>query len=548
MSDEQLPIPVVKPARKGGRPSAVWIVPMIALIAAGALAVKSYFSTGPTIRITFETADGIEGGKSEVRYKNVPVGTVVSVDLAKDRKHIVATVELTRGAAMLTAKDSQFWVERPRIGVGGVSGLGTLLSGAYIGVDVGVAKEESDEFTGLEKPPGVTHDQQGTRFKLTATDAGSLAPQSPVYVVHQNVGKVSALELAPDGKTVDMEVFIQAPYDKLVTTSTVFWNTSGLDVTLDASGLRVSTPSLASVVAGGVEFGTRPSDPPTPPAPENQRFVLFEDHHHAMAIPDREPLVVEMRFDEPFRGNGAGVNVEMLGVHIGDIGSISPGYDSATRTFFYDARAIVFPHRLGAAYDSLVEEGQRSGLSGPQVLQSLVARGLRAQMKSSNFLTGAYYIDLAFFPPKRNAPVVVEKPNVWVIPTEHGSSEQITDQVASILTKLDNIPFAEIGQDVGNTTRAASQLLGNLDRTVVPGVQNTLAQAGVAMGALRDSLTALRDNVAAPDSAIQQSVRTSLEQLDRAAYSLRGLADYLKSHPESLVRGRASGGEPKGSK
>ncbi|CAN5768421.1 MlaD family protein [soil metagenome] len=547
MSDD-LPVPVVKPARRGGRPSAVWIVPMIALIAAVALAVRSYLGTGPKIHITFDTGDGIEGGKSEVRFKNVPVGRVTSVDLSKDRKHIVATVELTRGAAMLTAKDTQFWVERPRVGVGGISGLGTLLSGAYIGVDVGVSKDDSDEFIGLEKPPGVTHDQLGTRFKLSALDAGSLAPQSPVYLHHQSVGKVTALDLASDGKSVDMELFVEAPYDKDVTTSSVFWNASGVDVTIDASGLRLATPSLASIVAGGIEFGTRPGDPPAPSAPSNQRFVLYEDYRHAMAIPDLEVLALEMRFDQPFRGSASGVNVEMLGVHIGEVDSISPGYDSATRTFFFDARAKVFPHRLGAAYDALVEEGQRAGLTGAQELQSLVARGLRAQVKSSNFLTGSYFIDLAFFPPKRIAPDIVEKPNVWVVPTERGGTEQMTEKLTSVLTKLDNLPFAEIGANVTSATHAAEQLLGNLDRNVVPGLQNTLAQAGVAMNALRDSLTSLRDNIAAPDSAVQQSARAALDQLDRAAYSLRGLADYLKNHPESLVRGRASGSEPKGSK
>ncbi|HEY4058695.1 MAG TPA: MlaD family protein [Kofleriaceae bacterium] len=548
MSDADLPIPVVKPARRGGRPSAVWIVPMIALVAAGLLAARSYLSTGPKIRITFDTGDGLEGGKSEVRYKNVPVGRVTSIDLSKDRKHIVATVELTRGASMLTAKDTQFWVERPRVGVGGVSGLGTLLSGAYIGVDVGVAKQEAEEFVGLEKPPGVTHDQQGSRFKLSAVDAGSLAPQSPVYLHHQSVGKVSALDLSADGKTVDMEVFVQAPYDKLVTRTTVFWNASGLDVTLDASGLRVATPSLASIVAGGVEFGSRPLDPPGAPAPESQRFVLYEDQRHAMAVPDSEMLVLEMRFDQPFRGSGVGVNVEMLGVHIGDIATLIVNYDSATQQFFYDVRATVFPHRLGPAYDALVEEGKRSGLTGPQVLQSLVSRGLRAQVKSSNFLTGSYYVDLAFFPVKRNAPTVEEKPNLWIVPTEHGGTEQMTDKVASILTKLDNIPFAQIGENVTGATRAASQLLGSIDKNVVPGLQTTLAQAGVAMNALRDSLTSLRDNVAAADSPVQQSARAALDQLDRAAYSLRGLADYLQTHPESIVRGRASGSEPKGGK
>src|SRR5664279_4924240 len=164
MNDETFAVPHLH-HRKRGRPSAVWIVPVIAIVAAGALAVRTYLHTGPTIHITFNTADGIEGGKSEVRYKNVPVGKVTSVDLTPDRQHIVATVQLTHGGASLATKDSQFWVERPRIGVGGVSGLGTLLSGAFIGVDVGTSTEEVKSFVGLEKPPGVTSDQHGTRYK-----------------------------------------------------------------------------------------------------------------------------------------------------------------------------------------------------------------------------------------------------------------------------------------------------------------------------------------------------------------------------------------------
>ncbi|MEO8700327.1 MAG: MlaD family protein [Kofleriaceae bacterium] len=547
MSDElptegELPAPAVK-RRRRGRPSAVWIVPIIAVLAAGALAVRSYLRAGPTIHIQFDTADGIEGGKSEVRYKNVPVGRVTSVDLTEDRLHIVATVELTRGAAMLASKDSQFWVERPRIGVGGVSGLGTLLSGAYIGVDVGASKEEAEEFVGLEKPPGVTHYQQGKRFRLTTTEAGSLAPQSPVYLRRQSVGKVTALELSKDGKQVEMEIFIAAPHDDLVSDTTVFWNASGLDVTLDASGLRISTPSVASVIAGGIEFGNREGDTSIRPAPENTQFTLFEDFRHAMARPDTERLALEMRFDQPIRGTASGVNIEFLGVHVGDVRDIVPGYDATTRTFFFDARAVVYPQRLGAAYASLVEEGKLTGKTGPQVLQSLVDRGLRAQIKSSNFLTGAYYIDLAWFPTKR-ANIVV-KEGVWVIPTERGGTEQMQEKVASILAKLDRIPFDQIGDNVGNATRAASALIGHLDQSVVPELQGTLTRADSAMAALRDSLTALRDHVAAPDSAIQQSARTTLEQLERAAFSLRGLADYLQHHPESLVRGRASPTEPK---
>jgi len=220
-------------------------------------------------------------------------------------------------------------------------------------------------------------------------------------------------------------------------------------------------------------------------------------------------------------------------------------YDETTQTFHFDAHASVFPERLGPAYTKLAAAGARNGLTGPQTLQALVDRGLRAQIKSSNILTGAYYIDLAWFPNAKPAHVIA-KEGVWVVPTERGGSEQMQERVASILSKIDRIPFEEIGGDVHDATRAASSLLGHFDSAVVPAMQGVFARADTAMSALHDSLAALRDNIAAPDSAIQQATRATLEQVERAAFSLRTLADYLGHHPESLVRGRASGSEPKG--
>jgi paraquat-inducible protein B len=329
----------------------------------------------------------------------------------------------------------------------------------------------------------------------------------------------------------------------------VFYNASGLDVTLDASGLRVETQSLATVVAGGIALGVRDGDPPGKPAPEGKVFHLYEDKRHALAKPDGESLALAMRFDYPIRGTGAGVNVEFEGVHIGEVTDIHPGYNAKTHAFFFDVDAIVYPGRLGAAYASLVEEGTRTAKTGPQVLQDLVDRGLRAQIKSSNFLTGSYYIDLAFTEGKsKPGTVVAAREGVWTVPTVRNTTDQIGDQVASIVSKIDRIPFDAIGGDVHDATRAASTLLGHLDRDVVPQAQALFGQADAAMAALRDGLVALRDNVAAPDSGIQQATRGALEQLDRAAFSLRGLADYIKAHPESLLRGRDSGPAPKGGK
>ncbi|HET9624154.1 MAG TPA: MlaD family protein [Kofleriaceae bacterium] len=550
MSDprfEDLPAPAVH-HHKRGRPSAVWIVPILALLAAGALAIRTYLQSGPTIKITFETADGLEAGKSDVRYKNVPIGKIDSVELTSDQQEIVVTVTLNQGAASLAVKDTRFWVERPRVGVGGVSGLGTLLSGAYIGVDRGTSKEKTSQFTGLEKPPGVTHDEVGHRYRITAQDSGSLAVRSPVYTRRQQVGSISALELAEDGSHTEIEVFIDSPYDRLVSDNVVFWNTSGLDVSLDANGLRVDTQSLATVVAGGIAFGNREGDAPGKPAAENTRFKLFEDRAHAMARPDTVQLPLALRFHQPVRGLVPGAQIDFEGVRVGQVDGVRLGYETGTPHGFYsDVDATVYPERLGDAYASLVEEGRQLGKTGPEMLQALVGRGLRAQLKSGNLLTGQYFIALGWFPNQHDKLDITERDGVWVVPTEKGGAQQIQDQVASIVAKIDKIPFDAIGGDVRGATQAATSLLGHLDRDVVPSAGKLVGQAEAAMLALRESLAALRDNVAAPDSAIQQTTRSTLEQLDNAARSLRGLADYLQHHPESILRGRASGSEPKGS-
>ena len=548
-NDNEFPTPAVH-TKKRGRPSAVWIIPILAVVAAGALAIRTYLRIGPTIYITFENADGIEAGKSEVRFKNVPVGKVTAVDISNDNKRIVASVELTHGGAGLAVSDSQFWVERPRVGVGGVSGLGTLLSGAFIQVDVGTSTEKENTFVGLEKPPGVTHDQQGRRFRLTAGDAGSLAAESPVYLLRTKVGTITSLELAPDGKSVDIDIFVYAPYDQLVSVNAVFWNASGLDVTLDASGLRVNTQSLATVVAGGVAFGMRDPNLVGKPAAENTKFALFEDRSHAFKSSDEGGFPLAMRFHQAIRGlgKGTGVNIEFEGLHLGDVVAVRPGYDIPTHSFFFDVDARVFPERLGAAYVSLVEEGARTGKTGPDMLQALVSRGLRAQIRSGNILTGSFFIALDWFPAERGkTDLPPAQDGVWVVPTVRGGTEQIQDTVASILAKVDKIPFDAIGSDVHDAGRAAATLLGHLDQDVVPQAQALFGRAQGAMEALREGLAALRDNVAAPDSPLQQSTRTTLEQLERAAFAMRGLADYIHTHPESLLRGRAPGRQPKAS-
>ena len=255
-----LPQPIMVQRRRFV-PSLIWLVPVVAAIVGAGVLISSYRAAGPKITITFQSAEGIEAAKTEVRYKEVVIGHVRGVALSEDNERVIVHVELDRHSRGFNATDARYWVVRPRVGLGGVSGLGTLFSGAYIGADAGTSKEEKAEFTGLETPPAVLHGNQGRSFTLRSDDLGSLDIGSPVYYRRERVGRLTSYKLNDDGNAVTMQLFIDAPFDRYVTDSTHFWNASGIDLALNASGLKLNTESLATVIAGGVALSTDQHEP-----------------------------------------------------------------------------------------------------------------------------------------------------------------------------------------------------------------------------------------------------------------------------------------------
>ncbi len=518
--------------------SLIWLVPIVAAVAGLVLVVRTYLEAGPTINLTFETAEGLEAGKTEVRYKNVVVGKVRRITLSHDHTHIVAIVDLNKDASRLAVEDSRFWVERPRIGINGVSGIDTLLSGAYIGVDIGTSDDAKKDYTGLEKPPPVTHDMKGKLFNLHTEDAGSLQIGSPLYYHRMPVGKVVKTDLDDDGKHVSVQVFIDAPYDRLVTENTRFWNASGVDLSLSASGLKVNTQSLATVVAGGIAFQPFNDQDLGGPAADKADFHLFSDQGTALAPPDGPAVEVLMHFEQSVRGLSAGAPVDFHGVNFGSVKSIELQFDAKEKEFFTDVKADVYPDRLGAAMKSMRALEKSTQSSANQMWGRMVERGLRAQLRAGNLITGQLFIAFDFVKnPKPVAFDIAAQP--LVIPTAPGSMEQLQEQLQSIVKKIDEIPFGEIGKNLNGTLKSANSLLTQLDKELAPEAKATLRDAQQAMQSLNQSL-------ASPDAPLQQNARRTLEEVNRAAASFRSLADYLEQHPESLIRGKSSDQEPAG--
>ncbi|MGH8746286.1 MAG: intermembrane transport protein PqiB [Burkholderiales bacterium] len=570
MTDEQQPVPggeLPEPAMVRPRINValIWLVPALAALVALSLVVSDWLQAGPTIVISFLSAEGLVAGKTPVKYKSVVIGKVGNIVLSADRNHVLVQVALEKSAEGFATADARYWVVRPRIGLGGVSGVSTLLSGAYIGADVGRSKQSRDRFTGLEAPPGVLHDALGRSFTLKSDDLGSLDIGSPVYYRRIQVGQVVSYRLDADGKGVSLQIFVDRPNDKFVGADSRFWNASGVNVSLGADGLKVNSESLATVLAGGVAF----MDPPGPhdgaPAPENASFRLFADQASALMPPDGPPRRVRMRFDQSLRGLTLNAPVEFLGINIGKVASMNLDYDPKRQRFALDVGAVVYPERLGRAYRKLASVSHAASAPAARfpVIGVLVAHGLRAQARIGNLLTGQLYIALDF-PPDAPPASFDPKANPPEIPTMPGSFDRLQQQLADIVNKVHKLPLESIGRHLDQSlaeldrtlNQVNDQLLPQVHDSVLPeirrtleGAQRTLSNADRTLGNA-DRALGSADRALSADSPLQQNLDRTLEQLQRAARSLRALTDYLGAHPEALIRGRQpdpappAGGQP----
>ncbi|HEY4353344.1 MAG TPA: MlaD family protein, partial [Paraburkholderia sp.] len=306
-------------ARRRWLPSLVWVIPLIAALIGVALVIQSIYQKGPTITISFSTAEGLEPGKTKVKYKDVDIGYVKQIKLSNNHSRVLVYVQLSKEADDFAVKDSRFWVVRPRIGASGVTGLSTLLSGSYIGVDGGRSTETQTEFVGLEAPPAVTVDQKGRQFTLRGESLGSIDIGSPVYYRRVQVGQVTGFSLDKDGTGVTVQVFVNAPFDQYVGTNSRWWHASGVDLRLDSSGFKLNTQSLATVIVGGLAFQSPPGQAVGVQAPNNMTLRLGDDESDAMHEPDGEPVRVVMNFNQSLRGLSVGAQVDFRGIVLGQV-------------------------------------------------------------------------------------------------------------------------------------------------------------------------------------------------------------------------------------
>ncbi len=550
---DNLPQATVVP-KKQARISVVWLIPILAAVVGIGIAIQQILSEGPAITIVFKSAQGVEAGKTFIKYKDVNIGQVTAVELTDEFTRVQVTAKIAKSAAGLMVDDAKFWVVEPRVSLSGVSGLSTLLSGNYIGFEAGQSSSRQRKFVGLDVPPTIT-DQPGRKFVLQANDLGSLGIGSPIYFRRLTVGQVAAYDLAADGKSVSITVFINAPYDKFVSPETRFWNASGIDFSVGAGGVEVRTEGLVALLAGGLAFDTPAFLPVSAPAVENTAFTLYGDRDIAMKQPETIARRYVLYFSESLRGLSVGAPVTLFGLQAGEVTDVGLSFDPETLAIRPRVLVTFFPERIIARLSSKEQAAgmamaEQRGDAHIRFLRAIVeGKGLRAQLASGNLLTGQMYIALEYFP---NAPKVKID---WTadpleIPTLPGGFADIQAKLTSILAKIDKMQLDAIGTDTRKTLETLNQTLkdvntavNRLNAEVTPELKKVLEEVRRATVSADQVLRNTDATLVGKDAPGQQELRDALQEVARAARSLRVLTDYLERHPDALIRGK-SGEKP----
>jgi len=538
MSDERGPVPPVPESRtvakRQTRLSLVWVIPIVAALVGAWVAVTRVMSEGPKITIVFRSAEGLDAGKTKIRYNGVDVGTVTMIRLAEDHEHVITTVQMAPKTQGFLVEDTKFWVVRARISGATVTGLGTLISGDYIGMEIGASKDAKRDFVALETPPVVTYEVAGRFFMLKTPDLGSLDVGTPIYFRRLQVGEVASYKFGKDGNFLTVKVFVRAPYDQYVNPDTRFWQASGIDVSLSASGLSVQTQSLLSILIGGIAFETAATGRVLPAAEENTTFTMYANRAQAFEPPPLNPQTYELIFKESVRGLLPGAPVEFRGIKIGQVIDIRAQIDARTLAFSAPVTIQLDPQRLGVKVLDL-KVGAGLATIRSKLIDSLVSHGVRAQLQTGNLLTGAAFVAFDFFPGSPRARVHWAQ-NPVQLPTVPGELEAVEQSVTNILKKVDKMPLKAIGDDLQKALVEFAQTMVTARGTLVT-ARGTLVSARGAFVSATGTLDNA-NNVIQPNSVQLQQIDNTLQEVSRTARSFRVLADYLERHPEALIRGK----------
>jgi len=541
-------------ARRSRRLSIIWIVPLVAVAIGAWLAWDTLSKEGPTIKISFDSGEGLQAGQSQLKYKDIVFGTVKSLALSPDQTHVIVTVGTTRQAEPLLTEGTVFWVVKPRLFAGNISGIETLLSGSYIGMlPAAAAGKTQREFVGREDPPVRGAHVPGRTFLLKSKRIGAVSVGSPIFFRDLAVGEVLGWDIADMAEYVTIHAFIRAPYDSYVHDQTRFWNASGVSVKLGGAGVEVQMESLKALLLGGVAFETPVADIHTAETPEDHIFPLFADRETANAASYTRKIPAISYFPGSVSGLAPGAAVTVHGLKVGEVTDVRLIYDVAKDAVLAPVRYEVEPERV-------VGVGKRVFNTDEESVRALLKQGLRASLQSANLITGQQNVALDFVTDAPPAEVTMDGPDFVVPATEGGGFSGLTASATELLNKVNTMPFDQIGKslegilksvndvvqgpqmkksltDLAGMIASAQGMIQRLDTKQLPelvsGLDKTLTSA--------NKLVLSLDIGYGDNTKFNRDLERVLVQANDSLRSIRALSDLLARHPEALIKGRPAG-------
>lgn len=543
--------PMVKPVGKFNR---VWMIPIVALFLGLWLVKRNYDEKGEVIYVTFLDADGLTAKKTEIKCRNVQIGMVESIRLKEDLSVEVALRIKPKNIHFLR-DDSNFWVVRPRVQGASISGLGTLISGAYIEIDPGLGEQDIRNYIGLEAPPLTPASVPGIRLIMTSEHPGSIDVGSGIYFRDTLVGRIESREFKIATEGVEFGVFVDDRYRSLVTERSIFWRSSGLSLELGAEGLNLELPSIDSLVAGRISMGFPEGVDRGEQLGDLGQVKLFPSRESALDSSFQNGGEFLILADQSLRGLKEGAPVEFRGLRVGRVGKISYNLVKGAEVEKIPILIQLDNRLLSTHFPPSLLDG------GPSGFEEALNNGLRASLKSSSFITGQLYVDLDYYPELPSVTIQVQD-NIIILPSVNTGFDRIQDQVAAVLDKVNKLEVEELLAKVANTSDEATLTLSSINKAMTSEVgivtdgQKTLTEMRETLNSLNAILgksetqaipSDLRKTLASINSAliplgengvVYGDLRRTLDELRASARSIDRMTTEIADKPNSILFGK----------
>jgi paraquat-inducible protein B len=515
--------------------SKIWLVPTVATFI-GVWMIYFHLSTqGPTIEIYFETGEGIEAGKTKIKMRNVDIGTVEDLRLNGKTDGVVVSVRINNNDRNLLKEDTQFWVVRPRIGKGGVSGLGTLLSGAYIELSPGISNNDEDKFNGLESEPVTPAGIPGLHITLDSGSYRAFDVGDPILFHGIEVGRIEYVYFNTEERIVYYNAFIESPYDSLVTTNTKFWEVNGVEVNLSSDGIRVQSGTLETLITGGVTFDVPNDMPRGEIIKERTSFTVFPNEEAIKDYRFNFSLKLILLFSDSIRGLNPGAPVEYKGVKVGKVIRTDTEYPEISNVLGRDSLIPVMvsiePARIG------FDDSEGALPLAERTLKGLLKQGLQGGLATGNLLTGSKFIELKYTDEIMMHPEFQFNDYI-VIPTFDSQLDKIISQTSKVMDNLQNLPLNTVVDSANVTLIQATSTLKEFQVSAEQ-LSALLNQANdkELIASAKDTLDDFRklSNDFSSGSLTHNELQGALMYLKQALAELEPLLTQLNQKPNSLI-------------